>query len=116
MLLTLAGCGNGTHSRQPPPGPPLAIPKPSPTVRPRPVRAGTVCGRITTLSGGTARVRVARGRTTCAEALQVLSTYDDPATPAEGVAGLAVVDHWTCQTHAGVTTCTLRNAAIQARP
>lgn len=116
MLLALAGCGSGTHSRQPPSGPPLVIPKPSPssTARPRPVPAGTVCGRITTIGGGTARVRVTRGRTTCAEALRVLRDYNDPATPAEGLTGLAVVDHWTCQTRGTVTTCTLRGAAIQA--
>jgi hypothetical protein len=118
MLLSLAGCGTSPHPRQRPSGPPLVIPTPSSssTARARPVRAGTVCGRVTTVSGGTAQVVVARGRTTCAEALRVLGEYNDPATPAEGTAGLAVVDHWTCQTRGTVTTCTLRGTAIQARP
>jgi hypothetical protein len=118
ILLALAGCGAGGHPRQQPSGPPLAIPAPShsSTARPRPVRAGTACGKITTVSGGSARVVVARGRTTCAEALRVLDKYNDPATPAEGSAGLAVIDHWTCETRRTVTTCTLRATAIQARP
>lgn len=118
VLLALAGCGGSPHPRQRPSGPPLVIPKPTPssTVRPRPVRAGTVCGHVTTVGGGTARVVVSRGRTTCAEALRVLTKYNDPATPAEGITGLAVVDHWTCDTRGSVTTCVLRATAIQARP
>lgn len=118
MLLAVAGCGSGGHARQRPSGPALVIPKPSPssTVRPRPARPGTVCGQITTVGGSAARVVVARGRPTCVEALRVLRRYNDPATPAEGTAGLAVVDGWTCQTRRTVTTCTLRTAAIQTRP
>lgn len=118
MLFALAGCGTASHPRQRSSGPPLRIPTPTPssTVRPRPVRAGTVCGHVTTVSGGTARVLVARGRTTCAEALRVLTRYNDPATPAEGVAGLAVIDHWTCETRGTVMTCKRRATVIQARP
>lgn len=118
VLLSLAGCGTAGHPKQQPSGPPLIIPKPSPssTGRPLPAPAGTVCGQITTVSGSTARVVVVRGRTTCVEALRVLREYNDPATPAEGTAGLAVVDHWTCQTRSTVMACTLRTAEIQARP
>lgn len=118
MLFALAGCGTSQHPRQQASRSPLRIPTPSPssTARPRLVRAGTVCGHVTTVSGGTARVRVARGRTTCAEALRVLTRYNDPTTPAEGVAGLAVIDHWTCETRGPVTTCTRRATVIQARP
>jgi hypothetical protein len=119
ILLALAGCGSsGGPDREPPSGPPLVAPRPSAssTVRPRPVRAGTVCGKVTTVSGATARVVVARGRATCTEALRVLREYNDPATPAEGTAGLAVIDHWTCETRRTVTTCTLRANTIQARP
>jgi len=117
MLLALAGCSSGGHPRQRPSGPPLVIPKPSatPTGRPRPARAGAVCGRVTTVGGAPARVVVVRGRTTCAEALRVFREYNDPATPAEGTAGLAVIDHWTCETRGTVTSCTLRGTLIQAR-
>jgi hypothetical protein len=118
-LLALAGCSSGGgHPRdRRPTGPALVIPKPSKssTARPRPVGAGAVCGRVTTVSGAPARVTVVRGRTTCAEALRVFRKYYDPATPAEGTAGLAVVDHWTCETRGTVTGCTLRATTIQAR-
>ena len=118
LLLALAGCSAGGNPKQQrTSGPPLVIPKPSPssTVRPRPVGAGTVCGRVTTVVGAPARVVVVKGRTTCAEALRVFRKYYDPATPAEGSAGLAVVDHWTCASHLKVSTCTLRVTEIQAR-
>ncbi len=115
--LALAGCSSGARPAQRPSGPPLVIPKParSPAVPPRPALAGAACGRVTTVSGGTARVVVVRGRTTCVEALRVFRRYFDPATPAEGTAGLAVVDHWTCETRRTVTVCTLRATEIQAR-
>jgi hypothetical protein len=118
MLLALAGCSAGGHPKQQrPSGPPLVIPKPSPsaTGRPRPVGAGAVCGRVTTVTGSPARVVVVKGRTTCAEALRVFRKYYDPATPAEGSAGLAVIDHWTCETRLTVSTCTLKVTTIQAR-
>jgi hypothetical protein len=118
MLLAVAGCSAGGNTKQQrPSGPPLVIPKPSPssTGRPRPVGAGAFCGRVTTVSGSPARVVVARGRTTCAEALRVFHKYYDPATPAEGSAGLVVIDHWTCSSHLRVSTCTLRVTTIQAR-
>jgi hypothetical protein len=118
MLLALAGCSAGGHPKQQrSSGPPLVIPKPSqsPTGRPRPVGAGTVCGRVTTVVGDPARVVVLKGRTTCAEALRVFRKYYDPATPAEGSAGLAVIDHWTCGSRLKVSTCTLKATTIQAR-
>jgi hypothetical protein len=118
MLLVLAGCSTGGHpNRQRTSGPPLVIPQPSqsPTGRPRPVGAGAVCGKVTTVVGTPARVVVVKGRTTCAEALRVFRKYYDPATPAEGSAGLAVVDHWTCGSHLKLSTCTLKATEIQAR-
>lgn len=117
-MLALAGCSAGGQPKQRPSGPPLVIPEPpaSPTGKPRPARAGTVCGQITTVSGSPARVVVVRGHPTCAQALRVFRKYNDPATPAEGTAGLAVIDHWTCGTRRTVTTCTLRAAVIQTRP
>jgi hypothetical protein len=118
MLLALAGCSaGGKAEQQRPSGPPLVIPKTSPssTARPRPVGAGASCGRVTTVTGAPARVVVTQGRTTCAEALRVFHKYFDPATPAEGSAGLAVVDHWTCETRLKITTCTLKATRIQAR-
>jgi hypothetical protein len=117
-LLTLAGCSSGGHpGPQRASGPPLVIPEPShsPTGRPRAARPGSVCGQVTTVAGTSARVVVVKGRTTCATALRVFRTYYDPSTPAEGSAGLAVVDHWTCETRRTVTTCTLRTTTIQAR-
>ena len=116
-LLVLAACSAGGHPKQRPSGPPLVIPKPSPspTGRPHAARPGEVCGKITTIAGASARVVVVRGRTTCATALRVLTKYNDPAVPAEGTAGLAVIDHWTCQTRRTVTTCTLRSTVIQSR-
>jgi hypothetical protein len=118
MVLALAGCAAGEHPKQRPSGPTLVIPKPSPspTGRPRPARPGTVCGQVTTVSGSQARVVVVRGRTTCAEALRVFRKYNDPATPAEGTAGLAVIDHWTCETRGTITTCTLKTARIETHP
>jgi hypothetical protein len=117
-LLALAACSAGGHPKQRPAGPPLVIPKPSPSLtgRPHAARPGEVCGKITTIAGASARVVVVRGRTTCATALRVFGKYNDPALPAEGAAGLAVVDHWTCQTRTTVTTCTLRSTVIQSRP
>jgi hypothetical protein len=114
-LLALIGCSKAQPQREHAVGPPLSIPKPSPTGRPHPARPGTVCGQVTTVSGGQARVVVVKGRVTCAEALRVLDKYNDPTTPAEGAAQLAVVDHWTCQTQRALTTCTLKAATIQAR-
>ncbi|MCW2861457.1 MAG: hypothetical protein JWP48_3165 [Actinoallomurus sp.] len=117
-LLALAGCSAGGHpGSQRASGPPLVVPEPShsPAGRPPPARPGTVCGQVTTLAGTTARVVVVKGRTTCATALRVFHTYYDPSTPAEGGAGLAVVDHWTCETRRTVTTCVLKATTIQAR-
>lgn len=117
-VLALAGCSAGGNAKQQgPSGPPLVIPKPSPssTGRPRPAGAGAACGRVTTVTGAPARVVVAKGRTTCAEALRVFRKYYDPATPAEGSAGLAVIDHWTCETRLKISTCTLKATRIQAR-
>lgn len=113
---TLTGCGGRTPARRPS-GPPLVIPSPSPshTGKPRPARAGTVCGQITTVTGAHARVIVVRGVTTCAEAMRIFTEYHDPATPAEGSAGLAVVDHWTCQTRHTVTTCVRKTTTIESR-
>jgi hypothetical protein len=117
MLLSLAGCGGGAHQAPRTPARSLVIPPPSPsnTGRPRLARAGTVCGRVTTVRGGHARVIIARGVTTCAEAMQVMEKYSDPNTPAEGTAGLAVIGRWTCETRTVTTTCTYRRTAIQAR-
>lgn len=117
-LLAVAGCSAGGHpNRQSPSGPPLVIPKPShpPAGRPRPAGPGTACGQVTTVVGAQARVMVVRGRTTCATALRVFRKYYDPATPAEGSAGLAVVDHWTCASRLKISTCTLKATEIQAR-
>jgi hypothetical protein len=114
-LLALAGCSSGTHPGHRSSGAPLVIPKPSPTGKPRPARPGTVCGQITTVTGAHARVVVVRGVTTCAEALRVLGKYNDPATPAEGTAGLAVIDHWTCETRRAVTTCVKKAVTIESR-
>lgn len=120
LALAMGGCSADAPPRrtQRPSGPPLAIPKPSasPVGRPRPAGPGTVCGQITTVNGSPARVIVVRGRTTCAMALRVFRKYNDPATPAEGTAGLAVIDHWTCETRRTVTACTLRATEIQTRP
>ena len=117
-LFALAACSAGGPPRQRPSGPPLVVPKtsPSPTGRPHAAHPGEVCGKIITIAGSSARVIVVRGRTTCATALRVLGKYNDPAVPAEGTAGLAVIDHWTCQTRRTVTTCTLRSTVIQSRP
>lgn len=116
-LLAAAGCGGGHTARQAPPTNALVIPRPanSPTGRPRPAPPGTVCGHVTTLTQATARVIVVRGRTTCAEALQVFRKYFDPETPAEGAAGLVVIGQWTCGTRGTVTSCTVRATTIQAR-
>jgi hypothetical protein len=118
VLVPLAGCGGG-HAvrRERPPGPPLVIPTPSrtPTGPPRPALAGAVCGKVKTIGGYPARVVVTKGRTTCAQALRVFHAYYDPATPAEGSAGLAVIDHWTCSSRLKTTTCTLRATTIEAR-
>ncbi|GLY87161.1 hypothetical protein [Actinoallomurus iriomotensis] len=118
-LVVLAGCSSGGHSgkRQQPSGPPLVIPKPSrtPTGPPRPALAGAVCGKVDALGGYPARVVVVKGRTTCVTALRVFRKYYDPTTPAEGSAGLAVIDRWTCSTRLRVATCTLRTTTIQAR-
>jgi hypothetical protein len=115
-LLALAGCSGGPHpGPRPTQTPTLVIPKPSPTGKPRPARAGTVCGPITTVTGAHARVVVVRGVTTCAEALRVFGKYNDPATPAEGTAGLAVIDHWTCETRGTVTTCVRKAVTIESR-
>lgn len=117
LLVALAGCSGGTHRQAHSSGPPLVIPQPShsPTGRPRPARPGTVCGRINTVTGAQARVIVVRGRTTCAEALRIFRKYNDPATPAEGTAGLVVIDHWTCETQRGVSRCTSRATVIEER-
>lgn len=118
-LVALAGCSAGGHSgkRRQPSGPPLVIPKPSrtPTGPPRPALAGTVCGKVDAIGGYPARVVVVKGRTTCVTAMRVFGKYYDPTTPAEGSAGLAVIDHWTCSAHLKVATCTLRATTIQAR-
>jgi hypothetical protein len=117
-LLAMAGCSTGGHPKhQQPSGPPLVIPKPphAPTGRPRPAGPGTACGQVTTVIGTQARVVVVTGRTTCATALHVFRKYYDPATPAEGSAGLAVIDHWTCASRLKVSTCTLKATEIQAR-
>ena len=115
--LALAGCSSGTHAEKRPSGPPLVIPRPSasPTGRPTPARPGTVCGQVTAVTGAPARVIVVRGRTTCAEALRIMRKYHDPGTPAEGTAGLIVIDHWNCGTRRTVTTCALRGTLIQSR-
>ena len=89
---------------------------PSPTGKPRVVRAGTECGQVTTVTGGRARIQVVRGRTTCVEAMQVFEKYNDPGTPAEGTAGLVVIGHWTCATRGAITTCTSKTATIRTRP
>lgn len=118
-ILAVAGCSaGGQPRRQHASGPPLVIPKPShsPTGRPRPAGPGTACGPVTTVIGTQARVVVVKGRTTCATALRVFHQYYDPATPAEGSAGLAVIDHWTCESRLKISTCTLRTTEIQARP
>jgi hypothetical protein len=117
MLLAAAGCGSGAHAtRQPPPTQPLTIPRPpgSPA-RTRPARPGTVCGHVATLTRAPATVIVVKGRTTCAEALRVFRKYFDPGTPAEGTAGLVVIDRWTCETRRTVTACVSSAATIRAR-
>lgn len=116
MLVAVAGCSGEGHA-QARPSRPLVIPTPSssPTGTPRPARPGTVCGKITTITGARARVVVVRGRPTCAEAMRVFQKYNDPGTPAEGTAGLVVIDHWTCETRRTVTTCTGRLGAIRTQ-
>jgi hypothetical protein len=117
VLLAAAGCSGGGHPQPPAPHQSLVIPAPSqsPTGRPRPARPGSVCGQVTTVAGAQARVIVVKGRTTCAEAMRVFDKYNDPATPAEGTAGLAVIGHWTCETRHTATTCTSRTTTIQMR-
>jgi hypothetical protein len=117
MLMSVTGCGGSAHpAPQSTAGSPITAPEPpSPTGRPRLARAGTACGQVTDLKGGRARVFVARGLTTCTEALRVFQKYYDPNTPAEGVAGLVVIGHWTCETRATVAICTYRRTVIQAR-
>lgn len=116
MLIAVAGCSGDAHP-QVRPSRPLAIPTPSPSLTgsPRPARPGSVCGQVTTISGARARVIVVRGRTTCAEAMQIMEKYHDPDTPAEGVAGLVVIGHWTCETRRTITTCTSQRATIRSR-
>jgi hypothetical protein len=70
---------------------------------------------VITVAGAPATVIVVKGRTTCAEAMKVFEKYNDPSTPAEGSAGLAVIGHWTCETRHTATTCTSRTATIQTR-
>lgn len=117
MLLAVAGC-SGKGQAQARPNRPLVIPTPSssPTGSPRPARPGTVCGPIATITGARARVVVVRGRPTCAEAMRVFQTYNDPGTPAEGAAGLVVIDRWTCATRRTVQTCTGRLGKIRTQP
>jgi hypothetical protein len=117
MLIAVAGCSSG-HRPSARPSRPLVIPtpSPSPTGKPRPARPGTECGQVTTVTGGQARVQVVRGRTTCVEAMRVFEKYNDPDTPAEGTAGLVVIDHWTCETRGGITTCTSKAATIRTHP
>lgn len=116
MLLTAAACSGGRQPQaQPTRSSVIQPPSPSPTAGTRPARPGAVCGRITTVSGDRARVVVVKGRPTCADAMRVFQKYNDPATPAEGSAGLAVIGHWTCQTRRTTTTCTSRTAVIQSR-
>jgi hypothetical protein len=114
-LLAMAGCG-GAHT-PPQPRSSLLLPAPvhSPTGRPRPAGPGSSCGRVTTITGGHAEVTVVKGRTTCAEAMRVFQKYNDPATPAEGSAGLVVIGHWTCETRRTATTCVSRSATIRSR-
>jgi hypothetical protein len=117
LVIAVAGCSS-EHRPQARPSRPLVIPtpSPSPTGRPRPALPGTECGQVTTVTGGHARVQVVRGRTTCAEATRIFERYNDPGTPAEGLAGLVVIDDWTCGTRGTITTCTSRTATIRTRP
>lgn len=117
VLVAVAGCSGAGHA-QARPSRPLVIPTPSssPTGTPRPARPGTVCGPITTITGARARVVVVRGRPTCAEAMRIFQKYNDPDTPAEGAAGLVVIDGWTCETRRTTTTCVSRSAAIRSTP
>ncbi len=116
-LVALGGCGGGGKPAASKPSQSLIIPTPtpSPTGRPRPARPGTVCGQVKTVTGAQARVSVVKGRVTCAEAIHVFEKYNDPATPAEGTAGLAVIGHWTCESRATITRCTLKGTTIQTR-
>lgn len=118
-LTLLAGCSGSSHAKAQA-KPSLTIPAPPPPTPTRPARPahpGSRCGHVTTVNGKPAQVTIVKGHTTCAIALHILTTYNDPDTPAEGTAGLAVIDHWTCQTHsADVATCTLKAATIRSRP
>ncbi|MCO6003788.1 hypothetical protein NE236_02240 [Actinoallomurus purpureus] len=117
LLIAVAGCSS-EHHPQARPSQSLVIPTPtpSPTGKPKPARAGTECGQVTTVTGRHARVQVVRGRTTCVEAMRIFEKYNDPDTPAEGTAGLVVIDHWTCGTRGTATTCTSVAATIRTRP
>lgn len=118
MLLATAGCGGGDHDgRSAGTNPALVIPtpSPSPTGRPRLARPGAACGRTTMVNGARAVVTVVKGRLTCAEAMQIFQKYNDPATPAEGTAGLVVIGHWTCETRGAAATCVSKSATIRER-
>jgi hypothetical protein len=116
-LIAVSGCGGGGKPAASKPSQPLIIPTPTPTPtgRPHPARPGTVCGEVKTVTGARARVSVVRGRVTCDETMRVFEKYNDPATPAEGTAGLAVIGHWTCETRGTITRCTLKGTTIQSR-
>ncbi|OLZ49558.1 hypothetical protein [Amycolatopsis keratiniphila] len=89
-VVLLGGCGAD-------PAPAAAPPPSSPASTPAP--AGTPCGEIAGLQGAKNKV-VARGKTDCGEATQVLTDYFAKLTPAEAASpqgpGPVVIGAWTC--------------------
>lgn len=120
-LFGVSACGGSAHPKAAATAP-VVIPTvaPSSTVKARPARAGAICGRVATETGAQVSVVVAKGRVTCPQAVAIFTTYYNPQTIAEGSAGLAVVDHWTCQkvtekaTHT-VASCQRKDAVIETR-
>jgi hypothetical protein len=120
-LFGLSACGGSAHPKTAAVTP-VVIPSvtPSSTVKPHPAKPGAACGRVSTETGAPVSVVVVKGRVSCAEATAIFTKYYNPQTIAEGAAGLAVVDKWTCQkvttkaTHT-VATCDRKDAEIETR-
>jgi len=89
-VVLLSGCGaDPAPAAAPPPSSPAAAQAP----------AGTPCGEVAGLQGAKNKV-VARGKTECTEATQVLTDYFAKLTPAEAASpqgpGPVVIGAWTC--------------------
>ncbi|KZB88183.1 hypothetical protein [Amycolatopsis regifaucium] len=91
-VLLLSGCGAD-------PAPSAAPASSSPAPAAGQALAGTPCGEIAGFQGAKNKV-VARGKTDCAEATQVLKDYFAKLTPAEANSaqgpGPVVIGAWTC--------------------